>query len=155
MGIISIVCWNLRPVIVGVHHILETWSTSATGYQSALSRGQVKPTSRAGETTQTKPFVVEWDRSNFVDPAEWPKIGLLNQGFGSMLLVFLRKMQQTQSSATMHRVTDHSQFHAVISENPRALRDQNLSELWGPLLACFHRSSTWDAWGQLIGDGEA
>ena len=33
---------------------------------------------------------MQWGRSNVVDPAEWPKIGLLNRGFARMLLFFLR-----------------------------------------------------------------
>ena len=39
-------------------------------------------------------------RSNLVDPAGWPKIGLLNWAFGSILSVFPRKKSKTQSSLT-------------------------------------------------------
>ena len=35
-------------------------------------------------------------RSNLVDPAEWPKIGLLNRDFGCFLSVFPRKQQNTK-----------------------------------------------------------
>ena len=41
---------------------------------------------------------LESGRSNLVDPAEWPKIGLLNRDFGSILSVFPRKNSKTQSS---------------------------------------------------------
>ena len=41
---------------------------------------------------------LQWGRSNLVDPAEWPKIGLLNRDFGSILSVFLGKTANTQSS---------------------------------------------------------
>ena len=41
---------------------------------------------------------LQWGQSNLVDPAEWPKIGLLNRDFGSMLSVFLWKNSKTQSS---------------------------------------------------------
>ena len=37
-------------------------------------------------------------RSDVVDPAEWPKIGLLNQGFGSIVSIFPRKKSRRQSS---------------------------------------------------------
>ena len=37
-------------------------------------------------------------RSNLVDPAEWPKISLLNRGFGSILSIFLKKNSKRQSS---------------------------------------------------------
>ena len=37
-------------------------------------------------------------RSNLVDPAEWPKSGLLNRDFGSISSVFPRKNSKTQSS---------------------------------------------------------
>ena len=41
---------------------------------------------------------LQWGRSNLVDPAEGPKIGLLNRDFGSIFSVFLRKKSKTQSS---------------------------------------------------------
>ena len=37
-------------------------------------------------------------RSGLDDPAEWPKIGLLNRGFGNILSIFPRKNSKTQSS---------------------------------------------------------
>ena len=37
---------------------------------------------------------LQWGRSNLVDPAEWQKIGLQNQDFGSILSVFPRKNRQ-------------------------------------------------------------
>ena len=41
---------------------------------------------------------LQWGRSNLVDPAEWPKIGLLNRSVGSILLLFPSKARKTQSS---------------------------------------------------------
>ena len=41
---------------------------------------------------------LQWGRSNLGDPAEWPKSGLLNRDFGSILSVFPRKNCKTQSS---------------------------------------------------------
>ena len=41
---------------------------------------------------------LQWGRSNLVDPAEWPKIGLLNRDLGSILSVFPRKNSKTQGS---------------------------------------------------------
>ena len=41
---------------------------------------------------------LQWGRSNLVNPTEWPKIGLLNRDFGSILSVFPRKKNKTQSS---------------------------------------------------------
>ena len=41
---------------------------------------------------------LQWGRSNLVDPAEWPKIGLLNRDSGSILSVFPRKNSKTESS---------------------------------------------------------
>ena len=50
----------------------------------------------------SKPFFcqncLQWGRSNLVDPAEWPKICLLNRDFGSILSVFPRKNSKTESS---------------------------------------------------------
>ena len=36
--------------------------------------------------------------SELFDPAEWPKIGLLNRSFGRILLIFPRENSKTQSS---------------------------------------------------------
>ena len=41
---------------------------------------------------------LQWGRSNLVDPAESPKIRLLNRDFGNILSVFPRKNSKTQSS---------------------------------------------------------
>ena len=41
---------------------------------------------------------LQWGRSDLGDPAEWPKIGLLNRDFGSILSVFPWKNSKTQSS---------------------------------------------------------
>ena len=43
----------------------------------------------------------QWGQSNSVDPMEWPKIGLLNQEFGSILLILPRK----QAKHRVHLVT--------------------------------------------------
>ena len=41
---------------------------------------------------------LQWGRSNLADPAEWPKICLLNRDFGHILSNFPRKNSKTQSS---------------------------------------------------------
>ena len=38
---------------------------------------------------------LQWGRSNLVDPAEWPNIGLINRDFGNILWVFPRKTQSS------------------------------------------------------------
>ena len=41
---------------------------------------------------------LQWGRSNLVDPAEWPKICLLNRDFGNILSIFPGKNSKIQSS---------------------------------------------------------
>ena len=41
---------------------------------------------------------LQWGRSNLVDPAEWPKIHLLNRDIGEHFVDFPRKNSKTQSS---------------------------------------------------------
>ena len=41
---------------------------------------------------------LQWGRSNLVDPAESPKVRLLNRDFGNILSIFPRKNSKTQSS---------------------------------------------------------
>ena len=41
---------------------------------------------------------LQWGGSNLVDPAEWPKIRLLNQDFGNNSSIFPRKNSKTQGS---------------------------------------------------------
>ena len=43
---------------------------------------------------------LQWGRSNLVDPAEWPKIRLINRAFGKILSNFPRKNSKTESSLT-------------------------------------------------------
>ena len=46
--------------------------------------------------------LLQWGRPNLVEPAEWPKIRLLNQGFGSILYLFSSgKQQNTLSSLNL------------------------------------------------------
>ena len=53
--------------------------------------------------------------SNLVDPAEWPKNGLLNRGFGIILLILPRKKQEntefTQLSSV--RTQKFTKFNSV------------------------------------------
>ena len=34
---------------------------------------------------------LQWGRSNFVDPVEWPKIRLLSRDFGTILLILAQR----------------------------------------------------------------
>ena len=45
---------------------------------------------------------LQWGRSNVVDPAEWPKIGLLNRGFGSILSLFPGKKKNSKTQRSLN-----------------------------------------------------
>ena len=72
----------------------KAWFTKSRAF---CSRGQGE-TRRRGAKAHSKtsdfgtPVIcqncLQWGRSNLVDPAEWPKIGLLNRGSVGILAVF-------------------------------------------------------------------
>ena len=63
---------------------------------------------------------LQWGRSNLVDPAESPKIRLLNRDFGNILSIFPRKNSKTQSSLNFLSPDPGNLLNPIFRDWPRS-----------------------------------
>ena len=90
---VTVVTKTLKKDVIGPGKMVDRTAKSVSVTPELIPR-QLKSVTVIGQFQNR----LQWGRSNLGDPAEWPKVGLLNRDFGSILSVSPRKNSKTQSS---------------------------------------------------------
>ena len=85
---------------------------------------------KSGLDKKTSQNCLQWGRSNLVDPAEWPKIRLLNRDLGKKFVKLSQENSKTQSSLNFNQSGPGNLLNRNFRDRPRP------GEFWNFLRVC-------------------